>query len=481
MKAGAVVAAPARVPSEADWEQLRGSVRGRVFLPGDAGYRMHTQLFNRRYQGARHPLGVVCVAGADDLRQSIRWARDHTVPVVARSAGHSFAGYSVNDGLVLDLSRISLVRAEESTGLVTVGGGARLGQVYDAMRPYEMAFSGGTNPIVGVAGLALGGGCEFASRKLGLTADAMVETTLVGADGALLRCNESENADLFWACRGGGGGNFGINVSFTFQATPVTDVATASVSWRWRDAARVLPVLQATVERAPFEFSARLGVSTSGRDNAAARQNATIGVVAQLFGSARELKEILGTALNAASPLEQEFVDRTFWEAKTSMVHATSGGHFAMRSNYALKPIGDEAIAAMLAWIERWPGSSNSDGGGVGLFAWGGEINRRSPEETALVHRDTLFLASMDTSWEAEDGPDSIDANLRWLDGLHRELRPHLSAQSYQNFVDPDLKGWEQAYYGSNLARLRAIKRAYDPDNVFRFDQSIPVEEAVQW
>jgi hypothetical protein len=238
----------------------------------------------------------------------------------------------------------------------------------------------------------------------------------------------------------------------------------------------VLASLQEIVKRGPDEFSARLGVSTAGADRVAARENATVGVVAQLFGPARELREILGPALAVAPPASQEFVDRTFWEAKTSMVHATSGGHFALRSNYVKEPIGEAGIATMLSWIERWPGSSNSDGGGVGLFAWGGEINRRGPEETAFAHRDTLFLVSMDTSWDAVDGEVVIDSNLRWLAGLHREMRPYLSSESYQNFLDPDLGDWQEAYYGRNLPRLRAVKRRYDPDDVFRFDQSIPAE-----
>jgi hypothetical protein len=161
------------------------------------------------------------------------------------------------------------------------------------------------------------------------------------------------------------------------------------------------------------------------------------------------------------------------------MVHATSGGHFGMRTNYAKEPVSEEGIATILSWVERWPGSSNSDGGGIGLFAWGGQINRVAPDATAFVHRDTLFLASMDTSWGAGDG-DQIDANKRWLDGFHADMGKHLSNEAYQNFVDPDLVDWPRAYYGANYPRLVAVKRAYDPDDVFHFEQSIPVEEAAQ-
>lgn len=459
-------------PSDAEWQRLAHDVKGRVFLPGDAGYRVHSGLFNERYH-AKRPAGVVSVANPADVMRSITWARDNKVPVVARSTGHSFAGYSVNDGLVVDLGRLSVVRAEESTGLVFVGGGARVGQMYDAVRPYEMAFPAGNNPLVGLGGLTLGGGAEFASRKFGLTCDALIETTIVTADARLLTCNARENADLFWACRGGGGGNFGINVSFTFQAQPVPDVCTFGLTWKWSDAGAVLAAMQDIVWRAPDEFAARLGVSTDGADSARAKSNASVTSVGQYLGSARELRDLLDPVFTVARPIAQEIVERTFWEAKTNMVHATSGGRFAMRTKYAKEPLSEEGISTMLSWIERWPGSGNADGGGAGLFSWGGEINRTPPAETAFVHRDTLFLVSLDTSWTATEPSDSVDANLRWIDGLDSAMRPYLSESAYQNFIDPNLRNWRQAYYGANYPRLVEIKRKYDPDNLFHFAQSI--------
>ncbi|MFD9124130.1 FAD-binding oxidoreductase [Kitasatospora sp. NPDC059571] len=464
-------------PQESDWLGLGKAVRGRVCRPGEPGYLMGTRLFNTRYEGARSPLGVLAAADAEDVRQGIRWAREHGVPLVAHSGGHSFAGYSVNDGLVIDLARLCTTRADGSTGLVTVGGGTRTGQLYGAIRPFEMAVSAGTHPAVGVAGLVLGGGCEFAARKLGLTCDALVETVVVTADGRLLTCNERENPDLFWACRGGGGGNFGINVSFTFQAQPVGDVSTCSLTWRWSDAMTVLPVLQRIVAHAPDEFAARLGVSTAGPDRRAGRENAVVTTVAQYLGPSAELRSILDDALTAAAPATAEFEDRTYWDAKMHMSHATSGGDFALRTNFTAGPVADEGIGAMLSWVERWPGSTNTDGGGVGLFAWGGQINRVAAEDTAFVHRDTLFLVSMDTSWTAEDSPALVAENLDWLNGLYDAVGPHVSDAAYQNFVDPELTDWQRAYYGANLPRLVEVKRKYDPDDVFGFDQSIGLGE----
>ena len=455
-----------------DWAGLARAVRGRVFLPGDAGHRVHSELFNRRYRD-RRPAAVVCVADVADVRCAIGWARDNDVPLVARSAGHSFAGYSVNDGLVIDLSRLSLAHADESSGLVTVGGGARAGQLYAAVRPYELAVPVGTNPIVGMGGLTLGGGAEFASRKLGLTCDSLVETVLVTAGCRVLTCNSTENADLFWACRGGGGGNFGVNVSFTFQAHPVPDVTTFNIVWSWPDAADVLDRWQRLLAQAPDEFSVSLGASTTGQDAAAAARNRTVTAAGQFFGSAGELDAILDPLLSATRPTSVNVVERTFWEAKTHLVHATAADAFALRTRYVVEPISAEGLAAMLAWVERWPGSGSEDGGGIGLFSWGGRIDRIAADETAFPHRTTLFLASMHTAWAERDGRSVEEASVRWLNDFYDAMAPYLSDSAYQNFVDPELSDWRHAYYGANYPRLVEIKKAVDPDRVFDFEQAI--------
>jgi FAD/FMN-containing dehydrogenase len=454
-----------------NWHALDRLVKGTVYLPGSPGFRANSDLFNRRYTD-RRPAAVLSVACEEDIRTAIRWTRDHGVDIVPRSGGHSFAGYSVNDGLVIDMSRMSFARADEGTGLVTVGGGTRVGHVYDVVRPHEMAFATGTSPLVGVAGLALGGGGAFASRKFGLTLDAMVATTIITADGETLTCDEKENPDLFWACRGAGGGNFGIHTSFVFQARPVSDVTTFEIDWNWPDAMTALRAVQQVLVDAPDELSIRLGVNTAGTTPAEVADNRQVGAVGQFMGPPHELAKLLGP-LRATNPRHFEMVARTYWEANRQLVHATSGGSFAMRNNYAKEKLPDEAFDEIRTWVSRWPGSTNPDGAGIGMFAWGGQINRVAPDATAFVHRDTLFLASMDTGWHNTEPADRIEEKLRWLDGFHAAMRPHLSAEVYQNFPDPDLEDWSSAYYGANYDRLVEVKRKYDPDNVFRYDQSI--------
>ncbi|WP_414938346.1 FAD-binding oxidoreductase [Amycolatopsis sp. cmx-11-51] len=455
-----------RNPSDADWRRLDLAVAGRVRRPGEAGFREASVPFNKRFAGIT-PTGVVSVANTADVRTALEWARDTGVDVVARSGGHSYAGHSVNTGLVIDLSAMNTVTANGSTGLVTAGGGARMADVYAAIRPHEMAFALGNGASVGISGLTLGGGCGATSRVLGLTADALVATTVVTADGQLLRCDANTNADLFWACRGGGGGNFGINVSFTYQATPVTDCASYLLLWDRADASKVFSVLQETVRQAPDEFATRIGASSTGGSAP------VVSAIGQYFGPVRELREILDPVLSVAKPIRMDLAGRTYWQAQDDMLHGTAEGAFAVRTNILTQPLPDEAIATMLSSVDRLPRSGNPDGGGAALFSWGGAINRMGATETAFAHRNAMFLLSMDTSWAENDEPAVADANLRWLEDLGNVMSPYVSEGAFQNFIDPDLVDWRTAYYGVNYPRLREIKKRVDPDGVFTFAQSI--------
>jgi len=455
-----------RRPSDADWHRLDHAVAGRVRQPGEAGFRETSTPFNKRFAGIT-PGGVVSVVDTADVRRALEWARDVGVDVVARSGGHSYAGHSVNTGLVIDLSAMNTVSADGSSGLVTTAGGARMADVYAAIQPHEMAFALGNSSTVGISGLTLGGGCGAVSRVFGLTADALVATTLMTADGQLLQCDADHNADLFWACRGGGGGNFGINVSFTFQARPVADCATYLLLWESADAPKVLSVLQEIVRQAPDEFAARIGVSK------ACGPETIVSAIGQYLGSAKELREILDPVLSVAQPIRMDIADRTFWQAKDDLLHETAEGAFAVRTNVVTRPLPDEAIATMLSFVERRPGSGNPDGGGAALFSWGGAINRVGATDTAFAHRNAMFLLSMDTSWAENDEPAVVDANLRWLADLGDALSPYVSDGAFQNFIDPDLADWRTAYYGVNYPRLKEIKDQVDPDGVFTFAQSI--------
>jgi FAD/FMN-containing dehydrogenase len=449
-----------------DWEGLCAMVAGRLRLPGDDGFHEASRPFNDRFRDVV-PAAVLSVAGPADVGRAIVWSKDNGVPIVARGGGHSYAGHSVNRGLVLDLRALDGVHVDPTTALVTVGGGAQTGKVYAALREHGLIFPLGNSDDVGIGGLTLGGGVAIVSRAMGLTCDSLVSTDVVLADGTTVRCTETEHADLFWACRGGGGGNFGVNTSFTFRAKPVPRTATCLVLWDWPHAVDVLATMQEVMRDAPNGFAARIGV------NRASGEDGVVSVVGQHLGTAEELRELMAPALAVAPPSRVDIADRTYWESAEYLHHTTAGGAFAARTRTTPVPLSEEALRTMVTAVDKWPGSANPDGAGAALFTWGGAINDVPVDATAFPHRDVLFLLSMDTSWQPDESPEVVRDNVDWLTELHRDMGGFAADASYVNFTDADLDDWRGAYHGPNAARLAEVKRRYDPDRVFSFPQAI--------
>ncbi|MDW8805129.1 FAD-binding oxidoreductase [Streptomyces scabiei] len=449
-----------------DWQGLRERVDGTVRLPGEPGFDENSSAFNKRYVDIR-PAGVLSVASVADVTRGITWAREQGLAVVARGGGHSYAGQAATPGLVIDLHGLNTITVDRERELVTVGGGARSGELYAELQRHDLAVPLGNSDEVGIGGLTLGGGVAAVSRAFGLTCDSLVETEIVLADGTLVVCDETRHPDLFWACKGGGGGNFGINVSFTFQARPTVDSSTCLVVWPMDDAEAVLPVMQRVMRDAPDRFAARIGVSRAGDDDG------VVSVIGQHLGPASELRALLAPALETGSPSTVEIEDRGYWEAKDYLRHETSGDPFAVRTRTVGEPLTEAGVDTVLTALRKWPGSGNPDGAGIALFTWGGAINRVPVTETAFPHRDVLFLVSMDTSWSTDDPGEVRRANLDWLTELHAAMGAHARDASYVNFADPDLSEAQAAYFGPNLPRLREIKRRYDPERVFTFAQAV--------
>ncbi|MGW4804710.1 FAD-binding oxidoreductase [Kitasatospora sp. NPDC004272] len=445
-----------------DWALLDKHTTGPLLRPGNDGFRASSAAFNERW-AHRAPAAVLRAADAADVLRAVDWARDHGVPIVPRGGGHSYAGHSVNSGLVVDLRALDAITVDPGTGRVTVGGGVLTGALYAALRPHGLALPLGNGAGVGIAGLALGGGSAATSRRFGLTADTLRATTLATAAGEVLECDAERNADLYWACRGGGGGNFGINLDLTFQAVEAPAAATCVLLWEAVHAPGVLAAVQQLMLTAPEETSLRLGVARSGG-------RTLVSTVGLHLGSAAELRELLAPAFAAAPPLRAEIADRAFWDAMDHLKHETSGGAFAVRTHFATRPLPPGALDAALAHLAAAPPSGNTDGCGLALFGWGGAINRVDPAATAFVHRDARYLVSLDTSWLPGEDP---APHLDHLAGLDRLIAPHATGGAYLNFTDPDLRDWRDAYYGANYPRLVATKRRHDPDGLFAFPQSV--------
>jgi FAD/FMN-containing dehydrogenase len=443
---------------------LDRELRGEVVARGASGYDAARLLRNTRFDGLK-PLAVAFCESADDVARCVRFARRHGVQLAARSGGHSYGGYSsVSGGLVVDVSRLRAVTLAGDGTTATSGAGAQLGHVYEQLwNAGRVTIPAGSCSTVGIAGLTLGGGHGFASRAFGLTCDSLRSLRIVTADGKVLDADPLEHADLLWASRGGGGGTFGIVTSFRFGVHPVGRVSTFTVEWPWSDAPQALAAWQAWAPAAPPGLFTVLSLSAAAGGQPAVR------AVGQYLGPAATLAGLLTPLANAGAPTRVSTVDREWLASTRYWGGGTARGTFAARSDYAFRPLSRAGLRALLDGVEartRGPAGAVT----VLLDSYGGAIRRTPSGGSAFAHREALFSLQEIAAW-APGGPAA--ANLAWLAAFHASLRPHLSGFAYVNYVDPMQRDWQRAYFGRNLRRLQAIKKRYDPGEVFRFRQSI--------
>jgi FAD/FMN-containing dehydrogenase len=460
------------------FDELTQSVRGAVVVRGDPAYDQAHVLFNTRFDTYK-PQAVVLCESLADVQRTVRWARKHRVRIVPRSGGHSYGGYSSTSGVIVDVSRLNDV-ALDARGHAVVGAGARLIDVYAGLWQHGRTVPAGSCPTVGIAGLALGGGVGLASRKYGLTCDNLLQATVVLADGSSVVANARQHADLYWALRGGGGGNFGIVTRLLFRTHPVGQVATYALEWPWLDAAKVVQAWQKLAPHAPDGLFSVLNL------NAAVGGRARITSAGQFFGSADGLRQLVRPLASTGSPTRFTVTSRSYMDAQEMWAgcsgaiaecHLPPQGHlgrstFKGKSSFATTPLTVQGINAMIRQIEARITAPGSGSGIILLDSYGGAINRVKKDATAFVHRDALFSMQYLSYWDAAAAG---EPNLRWLRNFYAAMRPYVSPFAYQNYIDPDLGTWGRAYYGTNLDRLIAVKRRYDPQNVFRSSQSIPV------
>jgi FAD/FMN-containing dehydrogenase len=441
---------------------LAHAVRGPVLTPASgAAYTAAARVFDSLYDGIR-PLAVVQPLDAADVAAAVDWSRTRGVHIVPKSGGHSYGGYStIGNGVVVDLSKLTAIAV--SPGHATIGPGARLGDIYDTLGAHGVAIPAGTCPSVGIGGHALGGGFGLASRAWGLASDNLVSVQIVTADGRVLVADRSRQADLFWACRGGGGGNFGIVTRLTFRTHPVSQGAYFVATWPWSQAAEVVGSFLAWAPHQPDGLGSlcRLAAGPGGP---------TVQVFGQFLGSETALKAALASLGPAASRLD---IGTSTW---LDLVRRWAGclGHtlpqcaapgtqaFVGASDYIAKVPTTTQREKFVSAVE----GRGAQSGALLIDAYGGALNRVAPTATAFVHRSELASIQYFAAGSA--------ASARgWVDGARKALAPAVSGQAYVNYIDPHLANWQAAYYGSNLPRLRTVKRKYDPHNLFHFAQSI--------
>ncbi|MCA2225511.1 FAD-binding oxidoreductase [Nonomuraea aurantiaca] len=462
---GLVSVPPALASSAPDWPGLRRRLTGKLVLPADAGYGAARRLFNPAFDGIR-PGGVAYCATPADVSACLSFVRANRLPVTARSGGHSYAGWSTGTGLVIDVSRMNSV--SYAAGRATVGAGAKLVDVYDKLARHGVSIPAGSCPTVGVSGLALGGGIGVVSRKYGLTCDTLESVRIVTADGRLLTCDADHHPDLYWACRGGGGGNFGVAVSFTFRTHQTRDTTVFFLHWPWAKAEAAVKAWQSWAPTAPDELWSTLHLTrNNGLD---------VQIGGTYLGGKAALDRLLAPLVAGIGRPSSRYASTTSYGhammvmagcsslsvAQCHLPGQTAAGRlsrdtFAAKSHLAYQKLSAAGVRALVA------GAAQAGEHTVQLDALGGAVARVRPDATAFPHRAALFGVQYY----------SKGTGRAWLRGIHGDMRAHLGDHAYVNYIDPDLTDWRSAYYGANAPRLAAVKAAYDPGRVFHLPQGV--------
>jgi FAD/FMN-containing dehydrogenase len=459
--------------STPEWEALQRSIAGVVQLPDSEGYQQTSRPFNARFDRIQ-PLGIVRCAEPQDVAETIESVRRHNLEHATRSGGHSFAGGSSTGGLLID---VSLMRSVSVDGAVArIGAGASLGDAYEALHEHGLAIPAGTCPPVGIAGLTLGGGLGILGRMYGVTSDRLIAVEVVLADGRIVRCDEHHDDDLFWALRGAGAGTLGVVTSFEFLTVPEPAATNFHLSWPFEHAAQVVEAWQGWAPTGPDELAASLKVTAS--DDVA--DPPSVDVYGALLGGGSDASSILEGLLgrvrsdpSSATRREMSFPEtRRFWadlgaEGNEGGDDAEPAEHpyLFCRSGFFARQLPPEAIAALLDTFsrERAAGESRE----LDFMPWGGAYNRVPPDASAFVHRDELFLLKHSVVVDRSASTGAKEAAHRQVDASRASVHALGSGRAFQNFADPDLDVWSDAYVGPNHDRLVQIKARYDPSDFF--------------
>jgi FAD/FMN-containing dehydrogenase len=401
---------------------------------------------------------------------AVQWARQHQIALCAHSGGHSYEGFSSCSGIMIDVRTMDAVVIDTANQTARIGAGSLLGDVAEKLFAKNLALPAGTCKPVGIAGLTLGGGHGLSSRKFGLTADNLVSVQLVDATGAELMASPTENPDLFWALRGGGGGNFGIVTELTFKVHPVNRVIAFRIVWPNNFPTSVLKKWQSFARSAPDELGFVLVMSGGqGHITGIRCTGQFLPQTASQTPAVNTLRTLLSPLLSIGSPT---FTTRQFSYIEAARYFAGNGDpdrvYFKGKSDYSLGEWSSSAVSTFISAVR------NSVAPIAAIFeAYGGAINRLAETETAFPHRgDTRFCLQYYSEWSSSS---STNRNTAAVRDLYAAMRPHLPGYSYVNYIDLDLTNYAEAYYKGNLPRLQAIKQQYDPDNFFHFAQSIPL------
>ena len=448
-------------------DQLREDVRGEVIAPSDDGYDDARRVYNAMID--RRPAVVVRPANTTDVMTAVRCAGDNDLPVAVRGGSHSVPGFgTADDAVVIDLSSRRGVRVDPSTQSARAEGGATWGDLDAAAHPFGLATTGGIISTTGVGGLTLGGGIGYLARGFGLSCDNLLSADVVAGDGSFHQASEKDDADLYWAIRGGGG-NFGVVTSMEFRVHPVDQIYGGPMFFELEDAQEILRYYREFILDAPeqlgafpaFQIAPPLPFIPEERHG-----EPFIAVVSCWAGPLDQGAAALAGFRDIATPVA-EMVGPMPYPALNSAFDALvpPGLQHYWKANF-VQELTDDAIEAHLAHGPKVPCVNST----MHIYPINGAVHQVQSDATAFAYRDANFATVIAGMW-----PDPADneQNIQWVRDYYDATAPLSEEGGYVNFMADDDQGRVQSNYKGNYERLAQLKRVYDPGNLFRFNQNI--------
>jgi len=450
-------------------EDLKESLRGAVIGRDDADYDEARKLYNGMID--KRPLLIARCADVADVITAVNFGRDNGLLIAIRGGGHNGPGLgSCDDGLVIDLSTMKGVRVDPASGTVRAGPGCTSGDVDHATHAFGLAVPFGIVSTTGVAGLTLGGGTGYLTRKYGLTIDNLLEADVVLADGRFMTASKKENPDLFWALRGGGG-NFGVVTSFLFQAHPVKMVFAGPIFWDAKHGQAIMRAYRDFLPSAPEELGVFVGLKTVPSMDPFPREawgKRTCAIIASYNGTEEDGKKAMAPLLDKLPAPFFNWMGVMPFPAMQGLFDPffPKGLQWYWKGDF-VKDLTDEAIDTYIAESAKAPSELSL----VHLYPIDGAVHRVGKGETAWRARDatwSMVIAGIDSN------PQQAGALTRWGRAYWEAVHKFNPGGAYVNFMmDDEGEARVKASYGDNYPRLAAIKKKYDPANLFRVNQNI--------
>ena len=439
-------------------EAFRRDFGGQVILPGDDAYETARRIWNGCID--RHPGLIARCSGVADVIKAVKFARANDLLVAVRGGGHNVAGRALcDDGIVIDLSRMTAVFTDPQARTVRAQGGATLGDLDRETHVHGLAVPAGVVSRTGIGGLTLGGGVGWLVRKYGLTCDNVLSCEVVTADGRLVTASDESNADLFWGLRGGGG-NFGIVTSFLYRAYPVATVLGGLIVHPRDQAGAVLRRYRDFIATAPEDLTAYAALMTTPDGKPA------VALIVCHSGDLAEGERVLAPLRAFGSPLLDTVQPMPFPAMQKLLDGTAQDGIYNYWKATFVRELSDAAIDIVVAQAGR----AQSPLSAVVVEYYGGPAGRVGAADTAFAQRDAQYNVGIMAQWS---GPADDDRHVRWARDFWDAMRPHSSGNYLLNFLDEEGADTVKAAFGANYPRLAALKQKYDPTNFFSLNQNV--------